>query len=468
VLFFLLKNKKIMKAVILLVIIIIAFNTGANAQKISPNLFGQNHWMDKSDEGSRPGYIYMLWPKIKASGIKTVRIGGGGYERRLPKRETLTAIIDSIQSIGAEPVLQVPSTYTADQATELVKFFNKNPDRKPIKYWSIGNEPLLRVRNNHEAMMKALEEVVYPFLTRLAPAMKAADPTIKILVFDCEGLPVDNTEKFNYEAYEALCGGRLDITGKDKNGNWMVDGITFHSYPNNRNYTRDHVVFSSTYMIRQSTKQLLELIDRANRKNGRTGDAKLMWGLTEINVTAGNPDREITGIGCPSFLGGQFIAEMYGIGMENGALVVSPWSISETDRVRTDFGYIGLPTDFYPRSSYYHTQMMAQNMKGEFMPTASSNSYVKTIGSKSDDEICIMILNRDQAHDFIFDLILNKAGDSPKPLAVHADAGLNKTITDTIPNQTTMMFLLSKTGEIKKKYIYGITQNLKNLPPDVK
>ncbi len=25
-----------------------------NAQQISPWLFGQNHWMDKSDEGKRP------------------------------------------------------------------------------------------------------------------------------------------------------------------------------------------------------------------------------------------------------------------------------------------------------------------------------------------------------------------------------------------------------------------------------
>jgi hypothetical protein len=457
-----------MKIARLLLIIIIVSASKANAQKISPYLYGQNHWMDRSDEGTRPGYIYKLWPKIKESGIKTIRIGGGGYERRLPNRAALTAIVDSIQAIGAEPILQVPSQYSAEEAAELVKYFNKNPARKPIKFWSIGNEPLLRVRDNRELMMKTLEEKVYKFLMLLAPAMKAADPSIKILVFDCEGLPTDNTEKFNYEAIEAICGGRLDITGKDKNGNWMVDGINFHSYPNNKNYTRDHVIFTSTYMIRQSTNQLLELIEKANRKNGRTGEARLMWGLTEINVTAGNPDREVSGIGCPSFLGGQFIAEMYGIGIKNGAFTVSPWCISETDRVRTDFGYIGLPTDFLPRSSYYHTQMMALNMKGDYLPTESSNSYVKTIGSKNDTEFCVMILNSDQVHDFSFDLILNKTGDSPKPLKINADISLDKIISGSIPNQTTILFVLSKTGEIKKQYTYGLIHNLKNLPPEVK
>lgn len=143
--------------------------------------------------------------------------------------------------------------------------FGQNHKREPIKYWSIGNEPLVRVRSNREVMMKTLEEVVYPFLTRLAPAMKAGDPTIKILVFDCEGLPVpeDNTERFNYEAFEALCGGRLDVAGKDKKGNWMVDGFAFHNYPNNRNYNRDNVILSLTYMIRQQIKRPIELMENA-------------------------------------------------------------------------------------------------------------------------------------------------------------------------------------------------------------
>ena len=107
-------------------------------------------------------------------------------------------------------------------------------------------------------------------------------------------------------------------------------------------------------------------------------------------------------------------------------------------------------------------------MKGEFLQTESNNSYVKTIGSKSDSEICIMILNSDQVHDFSFDLILNKNGDSPKPLKINADLNLDKTISGTIPNQTTILLVMSGTGEIIKKYTYGLTHNLKNLPPEVK
>jgi hypothetical protein len=435
-----------------LIIVIGMITLSVNAQEISPWLFGQNHWMDSRDEGERPGYLSMLWPKVGESGIKMVRIGGNGYEHHFPDHHRLTAMIDSIRGIGAEPILQVPSTFTAEEATALVSFLNKNPEREPVQFWSIGNEPIC---NN-----KGKIEEVYTYLIRLAPAMKGIDPTIKIFVFDgCT---------FYGEAYEALCGGRLDITGKDEMGNWIIDGFTFHNYPNGREFNRDDVVFSGPYRIRSQVIQLTEMMEAANLKHGRTGEAKLLWGLTEVNVTYRNPDREISGIGNPSFLGGQFIAEMYGLGLEYGAFTVDPWCLTETDRVATDFGFLGLPSEFHPRSSYYHTQMMALHMKGRFLPSASSNSYVRSIATVNEDEIVVMILNRDQDRDYEFDLILNKDGMSPRPLIIHADAGLETVISGTIPDQTTIMFVLSKNGEILKKYTYSIMHNIKYLPPEIK
>ncbi len=434
-----------------LIIAIVLITSTANAQEISPWLFGQNHWMDSRDEGDRPGYLSILWPRIAESGITIVRIGGNGYEHHFPDNERLISMIDSIRGIGAEPILQVPSTYSAKEATTLVNFLNNNPEREPLEFWSIGNEPICN---------KQLEiDRVYHYLIRLAPAMKAADPGIKIFVFDaCT---------FYAGAYGALCGGRLDITGRDKNGNWIIDGFAFHNYPNGQEYNRDNVVFSGPHNIRSQVIQLKEMIAEANRKHSRTGDAALLWGLTEVNVTYRNPNREIGGIGNPSFLGGQFIAEIYGIGLEYGAFTVAPWCLSETDRVETDFGFLGLPSEFYPRSSFYHTQMMATHMKGSFLPSASSSSYVKTISTINEDEIVVMILNRSLEKDYKFDLILNNDGMSPKPLIIHADAGLDKTVSGTIPNQTTLMLILSKTGEIIKQYTYGITHNLKNLAPEI-
>ncbi|MCF8414337.1 MAG: hypothetical protein K9G44_13030 [Melioribacteraceae bacterium] len=436
------------KFIVLLFIFTYVFSNNY-AQEISPWLFGQNHWMEQGDEGDRPGYVKQLWPKVEESGIQMVRIGGNGYEHRFPNREKLDSMIDSIRAIGAEPLLQIPSTYTNEEATELIKYY-KYSEGKGVRFYSIGNEPVCN---------KADEiDIVYPYITRLAPVMKAADPTIKIFVFDACTL--------SKTAHEALCGGRLDVTGRDENGNWMIDGFAFHNYPNGSDFARDDVVFSGPAKIEKQIIELLEMMEIANKKHGRTGDAKLLWGLTEVNVTYRNPDREISGIGNPSFLGGQFIAEIFALGMQYGAFSVDPWCINEVDRIGTDFGYIGLPSEFYPRSSYYHTQMMTANMKGKFLPTESNNSYVKSIGSISDDQICLMLLNKDQDRDHEFDIYLNDAGISLKPMVIRADLNLDVNISGVIPNQTTIMYVLSRSGEILKKYTYGLKHNMKYLPPD--
>lgn len=439
-----------MKHLILLAIVIFSLYTRSNAQQISPYLFGQNHWIATGDEGNRVGYLNLLWPKVKESGIKSVRIGGNGYNHHFPDRQRLTAMIDSIQNIGAEPMLQVPEKYSALQAMELVEYYTR-PGNKKVKFWSIGNEPML---NSPTTL-----EQVHEYIMRIAPAMKKADPGIKIFVYDeCELREAD---------YRALCGGRLDLTGLKENGAWLIDGFNFHRYPNGRDFGRDDVVFSGPENILTQSKLLKQIMEEADQKHQRTGDAKLMWGLTEVNVTYANPDREISGYGNTSFLGGQFMAEIYGIGMELGAFSVNPWCISETDAVSTDFGYLGLPHEFYPRSSYYHTQMMTQNMTENFMSTSSNQKYVKTIGSIGKTHISVLVMNEDLNNDYAFDLVLNKNGKSKKPLVILADASLDARISGLVEKQSTMMFVFDTKGVLVKQITYGLKHNLKNQPPEV-
>jgi hypothetical protein len=441
----------IMRNLILIAIVVLTLSIRLNAQEISPYLFGQNHWIAQGDEGTRVGYLHLLWPQVKESGIKSVRIGGNGYNHNLPDRQRLTAMIDSIRNIGAEPILQVPEEFTAIQAMELVEYYTKLGNKK-VQFWSIGNEPLLKKGTTIDQ--------VYEYIMRIAPAMKKADPTIKLFVFDeCE---------LREAAYRDLCGGRLDISGLKENGVWLIDGFTFHKYPNGRDFNRNNVVFSGPEIILNQTKLLKQIMEEADQKHKRTGDAKLMWGLTEVNVTYVNPDREISGYGNPSFLGGQFIAEIYGIGMQYGAFSVNPWCISETDAVNTDFGYLGLPLEFFPRSSFYHTQMMAQNMTGSFLNTSDNQKYVKTIGSISKDRISVLVMNQDQNMDFGFDIILNKSVKSKKPLVINADASLDVKISGRIDKQSSMMFAFDAQGVLIKQITYGLTQNLKNQAPEVK
>ena len=440
-----------MKRAILLTIVILSLSIRSNAQEISPYLFGQNHWLATGDEGNRIGYMHLLWPKVKESGVKCIRIGGNAYNHDFPERKRLTTIIDSIRKIGAEPLLQVPYNYTAIQAMELVEYYTKSGNKK-VQFWSIGNEPLLH--------KEFTIDQIHDYLLRIATAMKKVDPTIKIFVFDeCE---------LREQAYRDLCGGRLDLAGLKENGAWLIDGFNFHRYPNGKVFTRDDVVFSGPENILKQSILLNQIMDEANKKYNRTGDAKLLWGLSEVNVTWANPDREISGFGNTSFLGGQFMAEVFGFGMQYGAFSVNPWCISETDAVSTDFGYLGLPREFYPRSSYYHTQIMAENMKGNFMSTTDNQKYVKTIGSKSGDQIAVLVMNQDQNLDFDFELVLAKDGKSKKPLVINADASLDMRIDGKIEKQTSVMFVFDAKGTLLKQITYGIKQNLKNQKPEVR
>jgi hypothetical protein len=430
---------------------VLGFAAGVQAGDISPYLFGQNHWIAAGDEGSRPGYLHQLWPMVEASGVRLIRIGGNGYNHRLPDRQRLEAMVDSIRHIGAEPLLQVPAGFTALQTMELVECFTRNGERK-VRFWSIGNEPLLDGRTTVDQ--------VHATLLRIAPAVKQVDPAARIFVFDeCE---------LREPAYQDLCGGRLDVTGLKRNGVWLIDGFTFHKYPFGADFNRDDVVRKGPEIIYRQAYALVLMMEKADRKHHRTGDAKLQWALTEVNVTYANPDREISGFGNPSFLGGQFMAEMFAIGMRFGAFAVAPWCISETDAVATDFGTIGPPREFFPRSSYYHMQMMARNMGGRFLETSSDQSVVKTVGSVDADRICVMVMNEDREKDFEFDLILNREGSSAKALVLHADADLNRRIAGTIPNQTTVLFVFDASGKPIRRITYGLAHNLKNQQPEVK
>ena len=184
-------------------------------------------------------------------------------------------------------------------------------------------------------------------------------------------------------------------------------------------------------------------------------------------MTYANPDRRVEGIGNPSFLGGQFIAEVFGIGMELGAFTIAPWCISETDHAATDFGYLGLPPDFHPRSSYYHLQLMARHMTGSFVASRTNESKVKSIATRGADALAVMLLNQAQDRDLEYDLALSKDATSTKPLAVQVDAGLAVTLVGRLPRETTALIVFDREGRPQLQYTYGRQHNVENQPPEV-
>ena len=156
----------------------------------------------------------------------------------------------------------------------------------------------------------------------------------------------------------------------------------------------------------------------------------------------------------------QFVAEVFGIGLEYGALTVAPWCLNETDAVKTDFGFLGLPPDFPPRSSYYHTQMMSCYLKGRFMKTVSPDPLVKLIGTRTEDRIAVLVMNQDQSAARTISLSL-RLGDAPW----QADAGLPGVVSLKIPAECTRLYVLDGAGRLLRIITYGVSENLRQLPP---
>lgn len=438
-----------MKKIVSLLAIIMCLSV--SAQEISPYLFGQNLWLASKSEGDRIGYIDQLWPKVEKSGAKIIRIGGNGYNKRMPDYETLTKWVKAIKGIGAEPLMQVSQHKSAEEAAKLVAFFNKDEKTK-IKFWSIGNEPY------HMAKMSI--DSISAYIKEYASAMKTVDPSIKILVPDLAA--------YYNDAYKALLlDDKNSIAGRDENGNWYVDGINFHNYPNAKDYNRSDVIFYSVTKMRGMILDLLEDMEAADKKYDRVGDDALTWGLTEFNITYDNPDDlSATGIAVPSFINGQFWVDVFCMAMEYHAFTVTPWCIQESDRPSTYFGYVGGPPNFTPHSTYYHMQMLAENMKGNYIKMHSNNPYLKVFGSETDDSTTIIIMNQHESKSFNIDLNnINSDDNKEGYVSISSEKNIKANYTLTSKPNSTVLLKFNTKGNKTYELLYDLDMAIRNVPP---
>lgn len=444
--------KNSLKIIFLLSIVLIGCKqttpTIGKSTPISPYLFGQNLWLTQGAEG-RPGYIQEnLWEKVKESKPTIIRIGGNGYEHKMPSLDTLDMWVKSIKNIGAEPLFQVSRLESADRAAELVKHFSSNDSLK-IKYWSVGNEPY--------GMAKWSIDTIATVIKSHSTAMKLANSDIKIFIPDAAS--------YYNNLYEALLiSDKNSVAGRNSNGDWYIDGVSFHSYPNGKNYNRNDVIFYSVDKIRGQMLQLKEDMEVSNLKFNRTGDARLMWGITEFNITYSNPDDlSEDGFAVPSFINGQFWVDIFSLAMEYEAFCATPWCIQESDVAKTYFGYIGGPPEFTPHSTYYHMQMMAENIKGNYIKITSDNAFVKVVASENDNETAIFLMNQHNNKEFSFNLSeINK--DSSK-LNFVSEKEINAEFKGSIPSNTSMVLVFDKKGSLKKQVVYNLDMNKnKNAP----
>jgi len=390
------------------------------AQKISSYLMGNNAWYDGAGLNS-------LWDDMAVAKFQTIRIGGATAEGYLLTNSKYITLINGIRSSNAEPIVQVPRYFTDQQVKDFITNINIT-NKKNIKFWSIGNEP------DHSNRPSTLEEVS-AYIKRISSTLKSVDPTILVLGPETAG--------FNSSTYlTRLLGGNLDITGKDANGNYYLDIYTWHKY-----------MFTDINGLETDVNTFLSKVSASNLN--RPLGKKITWGFTEFNSSYDNsknttPDQDVW-----SFHAGQLFAEVYGLGMRKGAFTMNAWSMLEgqVERAGTDLSLFD--KDLKGRANYYHSLMIGQNMKKNYLINTDNKQNVVVIPMADSTGIAVMILNKDHVTSFDYTLRLdNGTFILPNALQIKVDAGVSTEITGNIAKEATQTLVFDRSGVMIKRYTY--------------
>jgi hypothetical protein len=429
-------------------------------QPISPNFFGQNAWMpDTVGTEFYGGKLHQNWGNVAASKAQIVRFGGISPDNNKPTNYQYIKMIDSIRAKGMEPVIQVPfhnGKYNAQQAAAIVQYVNITKN-KNVKYWIIGNEPDLEYSYTSAAQVAA-------YFKPFASAMKAVDPSILTIGPECAW--------FNHAIIDGLTtpNGANDITGKDASGRYYLDIISFHTYPFNGTQSRNDVLTKLTASggLNEKLGYLNQRVSAANNAHGRSGNAALKTAVTECNINYRNSSNDnLYGVGVNSFIGGQFISEMFAVGLKNGVSFMNMWSVVEGNNQELNIGYIDRTTG-QKKPAYYHFKMMAEHFKGNFIEGTTNQASVKAFASQSSQNINVMIMNQEQtgSHNFTVKLNAGTIGGNTS-LKINVNANVNVEYNGVIQNQSTILLTFNPAGVLIKKTEYTISNANANQAPVV-
>jgi len=431
------------------------------AQAISSHFFGQNAWMpDTIGTVFLNGKLYQNWANIKDSKASIMRFGGISPDENMPTNFQYIKMIDAMRANGMEPVMQVPfykNRYTAQQAATIVHYVNVTMGRN-VKYWVIGNEPDLAYSFTSASQVAA-------YIKPYASAMKAIDPGILTIGPECAW--------YNQNIINGLTtpNGPDDITGKDANGRFYVDIISFHFYGFNGTQTRAEVIskINSPNQLQANLTALNVRLNTCNAAHNRSGASTLKTAITEANVNYINDASDnLSGVGANSFVGGQFIAEMMATGMKNSVDFINLWSVVEGNNNQLNIGYIDAVTG-NKKPSFYHFKMLAENFSGNFLSGTTNQANVKAFASKNAQNTTVMLLNQDLTNNYNFTVRLNTVAVSgASALKININAGIAIEYNAVIPSQSSMLLVFNSQGVLIKKMEYSLTTHaLANLPPTV-
>ncbi|MGB8294967.1 MAG: glycosyl hydrolase [Polyangia bacterium] len=404
-----------------------------------------------------------------------MRVGGSTNDMNLPDKfddAQMDAAMTYLRAIGADMILQVPvlgarrtnsdggagadadsdagsdadagfdadaaagSSATAGapngpaMAAAMVSYANVQ-NTYGVKYFSIGNEPDLYATATGSSGIAGYTPADYcADVTNYVAAMKAVDPTIKIV-------GPDLSWKYQSGANDWLtpilqtCGSLFDI-------------VAIHRYPIVAALTTVAAAAADASNLRGMIAHLQSILQA-------TGNAGKPLAITECNITwDGNPTNPVLPASPGTVPAGLWAADAFGVGLESGLWATVFWSTRESWTLGLFANRPGTPK---PQPVYWALDLFAEHFGTTLLSVSSAPSKVSAYASRNQTE------NGTQ-------IIAVNWNDVPAVLTFKVDdlATTPKPPTFTLPALSVAAIEIPDTGAASA-LVYGETQHQADLPP---
>jgi hypothetical protein len=263
---------------------------------------------------------------------------------------------------------------TPQTAADMVTYANKTKGYG-ITYWSIGNEPdVYTTMMGLPAGFATYTAADYcTSFKAYAAAMKAVDPTIKVLGPELSWKYVPGNDWLT--PFLDACKGEVDI-------------VTVHRYPFDPTATNTAAAFADAAAFRAVVQALRANLDQH-------GMQTTPLAITEANVTwDGTPSKSTLPASPGTFFAGLWTADVTGVALEQGLLTNAFWHVADAP-TGWKLAFILGGT---PAPAYHAVSMFAQHFGGTILRVSGVPDGFSVYASQDQTgKTAVMVLNKTSA-----------------------------------------------------------------------
>jgi hypothetical protein len=369
---------------------------GTDLGPISPYIFGTNY-------GPMQAIPLDMMPLVAGAGFTALRWPGGAWgDSTYMQPFQVDEFVHFYTQLGALPTISVRLLGgSPEKAAELVRYTNIEK-QYGVVYWSIGNEPTL---------YESQEHIPYDTVTfnqewrAIAEAMKAVDPTIKLMGPELHQWGIDVASTPHDSA------GRDWMTEFLKANGDLVDVVTVHRYPLYKPMGQAVTIDD----LRNNTAEWPALVTYLRSLIHEITGRDLPIAFTEVNSS---PTSAFGGTATPDTIyNAIWYADVLGRLIQQHVFMVNQWVISQRS------GGLGLIHGSDVRPSLY-VFYLYKNFGSEEVYASSDVADVTVYAAKRPDgTLTILVINM---ADTSQQVSLQVQGETPAQAEVWLlDAGHN-------------------------------------------